>query len=68
MDTINELSNMVLVLIRAGAVFRVGYIFFQMIGNEDEVQAGKRRIKNTLAFYIIAEMVFVLKNVITSYY
>ena len=68
MDKINELSRVVLILIRAGAVFRIGYIFFEMISNEDEAQAGRKRIMNTLKFYITVELVFVMKALIMNYY
>jgi hypothetical protein len=68
MDKIYELSNVILLLIRTGTVFRVAVIFFQMNANEDEAQTGKKRIKNTLKFYVIAELVFVLKALIMQYY
>lgn len=68
MDKISELSEVVLILIRVGVVFRIAFIFFQMIGSEDEVHASKRRISNTLKFYIAAELVFILKAVIMYYY
>lgn len=68
MDKVDALSQVVLILIRVGVVFRIAFIFFQMIGNEDEVHVSKKRISNTLKFYIGAELVFVLRAVIMHYY
>lgn len=68
MDRVSELSSAVLILIRVGVVVRVTYIFFGMIHNEDEVGAGKKRIKNILKFYVLAESIFILKEIILSYY
>ena len=68
MDTVTELSKLIIALIRAGTVFRVSFLFVQMIVNEDEVQNNKKRIINTIKFYIIAELIFVLKALLLSYY
>lgn len=68
MDKVTELSELIIALIRVGAVFRVSFLFVQMVANEDEVQNGKKRVKNTIKFYIIAELIFVLKNLIISYF
>jgi len=68
MTTINELSMMVIALIRVGAIFRISYIFFGLMCNSDDYEASKKRVKNVLKFYIIAELVFALKNLIINYY
>ena len=59
---------MVMLLIRAGAVFRVSYSFFRMITADEDSAMYKKRVKNTLVFYVIAESAFVIKNLILEYY
>ena len=68
MSTINELSQLVLILIRSGAILRISYLFLNSVANENEVHANKKRIKNVLKFYVVAECIFILKDLILSYY
>ncbi len=68
MDLIDNLSNVLLILIRAGAVFRLAFCFFKMITVEEEAPQFKKRLKNTLFFYVLAETAFVIKSVIIFYY
>lgn len=68
MTAITELSNLLIALIRVGAIFRISYIFFGLMYNSDELEACKKRVKNVLKFYIIAELIFVLKDLIINYY
>jgi len=68
MDLIDNISAALIILIRAGAVFRVAFCFFKMITVEDEAPQYKRRLKNVLVFYALAELAFVIKNVVIAYY
>jgi hypothetical protein len=68
MSAITELSKLLINLIRVGAIFRISYIFFGLMSNSDDYEACKKRIKNVLTFYIIAELIFVLKDLIISYF
>jgi len=68
MDLINEISRTVIWLIRAGVTFRVCYCFFRLIMADEESSMYKKRAKNTLLFYVIAESAFVIKSLVMSYY
>ncbi|MDR1892363.1 MAG: mercury transporter [Oscillospiraceae bacterium] len=68
MSLVTDLSKAVIWLIRAGAAFRVAYCCFRLISNEEEAQSYKARIKNVLVFYIIAECIFQLKDIIIYYF
>ena len=68
MDLINEISRTVIWLIRSGAIFRVCYCFFRLISADEESSMYKKRVKNTLLFYVIAESAFVIKNLVLDYY
>jgi len=68
MDLIDNISTALIILIRAGAVFRVAFCFFKMITVEDEAPQYKKRLKNVLLFYVLAELAFVIKSVVLTYY
>jgi NADH:ubiquinone oxidoreductase subunit 6 (subunit J) len=68
MDVIKELADAFLVLIRAGTVMRVVYSFVMLSSNEDEEKSYKKKIKNVIIFYILAEMSFAIKDLMFDYY
>jgi len=68
MQYIDDISGVVITLIRAGAAFRVAFCFIRMITAEEEAPQFRKRIRNTVLFYIVAEMAFVIRNLIIYYY
>ncbi|ADL52054.1 hypothetical protein [Clostridium cellulovorans] len=68
MDIITQLISAFIGLIRVGALFRVVFCFVKMAASEDEVAVYKRRIKNTLFFYAIAESIWQIKDIVLGYY
>jgi len=68
MITIDDISTAVIALIRLGAVFRFIYCMIRLQSAEDEAPQFKKRAKNTVIFYIIAECVWQLKEIIFFYY
>ena len=68
MKYVDDISMAVLVLIRVGAVFRVIFCLFRMMTAEEEAAQYKKRIRNTIIFYIIAELVFVIKDLAIHYF
>ena len=68
MVTIMEVTKVIITLINVGIVFRVAYVFFQMVINEDEVVAGKKRVINLIIVAVVVNLIYVLKNLILSYY
>ncbi len=68
MDLINEISRTVIWLIRSGATFRICFCFFRLISADEDASMYKKRVKNTLVFYVIAECAFVIKNLVLTYY
>jgi hypothetical protein len=68
MTMVDEISKVVIWLIRAGAIFRVCYCFFRLIMADEDSSMYKKRLKNTLIFYVIAESAFIVKNLVLSYY
>jgi hypothetical protein len=65
---IDDISKAVIILIRAGAICRLAFCFLRMTTAEEEAPQFKKRIRNTIVFYIIAELAFVLKDLIIHYF
>lgn len=68
MDTINKLSNWMLILIDVLALVRVGIYFLYMMFNLDEKNIYIKKIKNCLIAVIIAFSVLVIKNIVEYYF
>jgi hypothetical protein len=65
---IDDISRMLILLIRMGAAFRVIFCLIRLMTAEEETAQYKKRINNTLVFYITAELVFIIKDIIIYYY
>lgn len=68
MDLVDQISAVLLNLIRAGAIFRLVYCMFRLISTEDEAATYKKRARNVVIFYLIAELIWQFKDLIISYY
>lgn len=68
MDRLREMAEAFILLIRMGAVLRVVYCFIYMAFDEEQVSSYKRRLKNTVIFYILAESIWQIKDMVLSYY
>ena len=68
MEIIKELSEAFLILIRAGTVMRIVYCFVMMTSNEDEEKSYKKKIRNVMIFYILAELSYSIKDIMFDYY
>jgi len=65
---IDNISKAVITLVRLGAVFRFIYCMVRLQSAEDEAGQFKKRMKNAVIFYVIAESVWQLKAIIFYYY
>lgn len=69
MDTLNEIITLLRVgIIPLGVLFRVVFCFTKMIYDEDAQIGYKKKIRNTIVFGIIAELIFVILALIENYY
>ncbi|MFI3238779.1 MAG: mercury transporter [Lachnospiraceae bacterium] len=68
MITLDDISLTVISLIRVGAVFRVVYCMVRLQGAEEEQAQYKKRTKNTIMFYILAESIWQIKDIVMYYY
>lgn len=68
MITLDDISTAVIVLIRAGAVFRFIYCMVRLQGAEEEQVQFQKRAKNTVLFYVLAECIWQIKDIVFYYY
>ena len=66
MDTLNEIIR--IAVIPLGTIFRVVFCFTKMIYDEEAQGSYKKKIRNTIVFGIITELIFVILDIIKSYY
>ena len=68
MITMDDISIAIIMLVRLGAVARFVYCMIRLSGSEDEAAQYKKRAKNTVVFYLIAECIWQIKDLILYYY
>ena len=68
MATIDDISMAAITLIRLGAVFRFIYCMVRLEGAEEEQMQYRKRAKNTVLFYVLAESVWQIKEIVFYYY
>ena len=66
--TVDDLSMFVISIIRTGAALRFLYWMIRLSGAEEEAAQYRKRSKNTVVFWIIAECVWQLKDIVLYYY
>ncbi len=68
MAMIDELSIVVISLTRLGAVFRFLYCMIRLEGADEEQVQYRKRAKNTVLFYVLAESVWQIRELVFYYY
>ncbi len=68
MDIVDQLAVAFIALIRSGSVLRIIYCFISMAADEEQAVTYKKRIINTIVFYIMAESVYVIRDLAMHYY
>ncbi|ADL06072.1 hypothetical protein [Lacrimispora saccharolytica] len=68
MITLDDISTAVISLIRLGAVFRFIYCMICLQSAEEEQARYRKRAKNTVVFYVIAECIWQIKEIVFYYY
>ncbi|WP_395547489.1 MULTISPECIES: mercury transporter [unclassified Lacrimispora] len=68
MITLDDISTAVISLIRLGAVFRFIYCMICLQSAEEEQARYKKRAKNIVVFYVIAECIWQIKEIVFYYY
>ena len=68
MDTsqIDQLSHILQGLISTGLGMRVVYLLIKLMHEDEEAARYRKRLKNTVVFAIIAQVPFVVRDIIIS--
>ena len=66
--TVDDVTMAVLIIVRLGVVGRFIFCMLKLIGAEEEAAKYKKRAKNAVIFWIIAESVWVIKDLVLHYY
>ena len=65
---IDDITEAVLIIVRLGVVARFIFCMVKLIGAEEESARYKKRAKNAALFWIIAESVWIIKDLVLYYY
>lgn len=68
MVTMDDISRAIIILVRLGAAARFIYCMIRLSGAEEEQTKYKKRAKNTVIFYILAESIWQIKDLVLYYY
>jgi len=68
MITMDDISVAIISLVRLGAVARFIYCLIRLESAEEQAAQYKKRMINTVVFYIIAESIWQIKDLILYYY
>ena len=68
MVTMDDLSNAIILLVRVGAAARFIYCMVRLAAAEEQAAQYKKRARNTVIFYVIAESIWQIKDLILYYY
>ena len=68
MSYLKEMSTAFVWLIRTGSAARISYCFIKMAQNDEGGTIYKKRIRNTLVFYVLAESIWQLKDIAIYYF
>lgn len=63
-----EIIEGLMIIIRVGVALRVIYCLMKMTSSDDEAPGYKKKAINTLKFYVLAELIWQIKDLILSYY
>lgn len=65
---IDDISMALIGLVRVGAIFRFVYCMVRLQAAEEEQTLYQKRAKNTVVFYVLAESIWQIKDMVFYYY
>jgi len=66
--TVDDITNGLMIIVRLGVVGRFIFCMVKLIGAEEEAMRYKKRAKNAMLFWILAESVWIIKDIVMFYY
>jgi len=68
MVTMDDISNAIILLVRVGAAARFIYCMVRLTAAEEQAAQYKKRVRNTVIFYVLAESIWQIKDMLLFYY
>ena len=68
MVTMDDISNSIILLVRVGAAARFIYCMVRLTAAEEQAAQYKKRARNTVIFYVLAESIWQIKDMLLFYY
>ncbi|MGN0304936.1 MAG: mercury transporter [Lachnospiraceae bacterium] len=65
---IDDISMALIGLVRVGAIFRFVYCMVRLQAAQEEQALYQKRAKNTVVFYVLAESIWQIKDMVFYYY
>ena len=66
--TVDDITNGLMIIVRLGVIARFIFCMVKLIGAEEDALRYKKRAKNTVLFWILAESVWIIKDIVLHYY
>ncbi len=68
METINQINNLLIKFISAGACCRIIFLSISRMNNKDDTKSIDDKLKNLLTFYVFSLLANGFVNIIAYYY
>jgi hypothetical protein len=66
--TVDDITNGVMILVRLGVTARFIFCMVKLIGADEDAGRYKKRAKHSVIFWIIAESVWIIRDLALYYY
>ena len=66
--TVDDITNGLMIIVRLGVAARFIFCMVKLIGADEEALRYKKRAKNAVLFWILAESIWIIKDLILYYY
>lgn len=66
--TIDDITHGLMIIVRLGIIARFIFCMVKLIGADEDAGKYKRRAKNAVLFWIIAESIWIIKDIVFYYY
>ena len=66
--TVDDITNGLMIIVRLGVIARFIFCMVKLISAEEDALRYKKRAKNTVLFWILAESVWIIKDIVMYYY
>jgi hypothetical protein len=66
--TVDDITNGLMIIVRLGIICRFIFCMVKLIGADEDAGRYKKRAKNAVIFWILAESVWIIRDLVFFYY